>query len=359
MTVAEHFLDQLKATEQERLVLTRCGAKSVEDVYAIALAFPGLAKAGLRLQVLTSQAMRGMSSSAIRRAEALSVPPSLTFGSVAPKAAPVKDGYTVGALAPTPTRVAGGAVTTLSTGMSWPVRDQWQRGTCVAHAFAACVEHFIHGSTGLITDVSEQFLYAHAKQLDGAAHLEGTWLSAVRAAFLSHGVCLEEELRYNPEPLPTDWGQAASLNRLLGQPGQPVVNSAQTRSQPVMHSGVGNAQAVWNGLQGGRPVAIALPVFYDTANAGMCNWFSPLALAYGQVMDPVTTMVAKGGHAVCVTGYTPDAGAPGGGWFVFRNSWDTAWASAAPAAGYFSPQAGYGTVSADYVDQYLWEMAHL
>jgi hypothetical protein len=67
-----------------------------------------------------------------------------------------------------------------------------------------------------------------------------------------------------------------------------------------------------------------------------------------------------GGHAVCVVGFEPDPEEPMGGYFIARNSWGTLWASLAPSPGdSHSPAAGYGEISASYVDAYLWELLQL
>jgi C1A family cysteine protease len=41
----------------------------------------------------------------------------------------------------------------------------------------------------------------------------------------------------------------------------------------------------------------------------------------------------KGGHCVLITGYVDDAGVPGGGYFIAKNSWGTGWG---PHGGYFA-----------------------
>jgi hypothetical protein len=80
------------------------------------------------------------------------------------------------------------------------------------------------------------------------------------------------------------------------------------------------------------------------------------------VLNPPPTAVASDGHAVCVTGFHPDALEPKGGYFTFRNSWDIVWGAQAPspaASGYCAPEPGYGDISATYVDDYIWEIFQL
>ena len=56
-----------------------------------------------------------------------------------------------------------------------------------------------------------------------------------------------------------------------------------------------------------------------------------------------------GGHAVCLVGYQDSTSSPGGGYFILRNSWGTAWGSQCP----YRP--GYGTIPYQYIAQYNWE----
>jgi hypothetical protein len=114
-------------------------------------------------------------------------------------------------------------------------------------------------------------------------------------------------------------------------------------------------------LQNNRPVAACFPVFSDpTTPGGPTNWTTSASWLYGRVFDPPLHSVVSGGHCICVTGFEPDATEPSGGYFIFRNSWDTAWASAAPSPGNSaSPEQGYGEISATYVDTYCWELLQL
>ena len=82
--------------------------------------------------------------------------------------------------------------------------------------------------------------------------------------------------------------------------------------------------------------------------------------AYGRVLNPPATSVVSDGHSVCVVGFQPDDTEPNGGFFIFRNSWDVSWAYAAPSPGNgFSPERGYGDISATYIEDYMWELLQL
>ena len=121
-----------------------------------------------------------------------------------------------------------------------------------------------------------------------------------------------------------------------------------------------NALTVLQELQAGHPVAVSLPVFQDVTNpTGPNNWTTRVGHLYGIIVDPQPTSVVAGGHAVCVTGFHPDPAESTGGYFIIRNSWGTNWGNRLPDTASSAPAPGYGQVSATYIDNYLWEIAHL
>jgi C1A family cysteine protease len=77
------------------------------------------------------------------------------------------------------------------------------------------------------------------------------------------------------------------------------------------------------------------------------NWDSPVVAETGEVTMPLPGMAEDGVHAVCLAGYEQDNRAPGGGAFIFRNSWGRWWAK---RLGRFGP--GYGVLPLEYVTQY-------
>jgi hypothetical protein len=241
----------------------------------------------------------------------------------------------------------------------WPIRDQGLRGTCVAFAATALVEHREMIQGGGAGDLSEQFLYWAIKVGIGDPWptSDGTTLEFARDALAHFGICTEARWPYSgtlmpgnvSHQTPTDpspgakadaAGRTVAVVRSLGQPG-------------------GNAAALLEELRACRPVAISLPVFRDAIQPARHNWNSSVGVLYGKVLDPPPTAVVDGGHAVCVVGFVPDLNEPTGGHFVIRNSWGRGWGRSLPAAGYAAHAPGYGQVSATYVDRFLWEMCRL
>jgi hypothetical protein len=103
-----------------------------------------------------------------------------------------------------------------------------------------------------------------------------------------------------------------------------------------------NAALVRNALASRRPVGISIPVFN--------SWYlSAATQRTGQITMPLPNEAQVGGHAVCLVGFQDVVSAPGGGYFILRNSWGTSWASLSPYG------AGYGVIPYAYVTGYNWE----
>jgi hypothetical protein len=244
----------------------------------------------------------------------------------------------------------------------WPVRDQGQRGTCVAFGTTALREQLMCEQDRRLDDLSEQFLYWDIKtnSSDPQKTIDGTWIEFAFESLGKTGICGETTWPYNPVSNPGNVGQGGA-----GIPPPPTIAGARPlrytaaiHQKPTITSG--NAQLVLDALsKNHRPVAVALPVFADPAASQSNNWETNVGWFYGLVLDPPAEATVTGGHCVCVTGFAPDESEPLGGYFIIRNSWHTQWGSQLPAAGYHGPEPGYGQISASYVDQYLWEFGQL
>ncbi|MEM8945751.1 MAG: C1 family peptidase [Planctomycetota bacterium] len=236
---------------------------------------------------------------------------------------------------------------------NWPVRDQGDRGTCVAFATTACYEQFL-GNAQL--DLSEQFLYWAIKVPvgDGRPGQDGTWFDFARQALTSEGICAETLWPYSGVALPTNISRADANN-----PSQAAITDAATRLYgAALCQSNGNAATLYSTMQSrNRPVGISVPVFADPANQSNDNWNTTMGQVYGRIFDPPPTSVVVGGHAVCITGFEPDPLEQTGGWFIVRNSWgDQNWGASLPDPAHFGPEPGYGQISATYVDSFLWEL---
>jgi C1A family cysteine protease len=187
-----------------------------------------------------------------------------------------------------------------------PVRDQENRGTCVAHACVA-VREFLLGDESTQGDLSEQFVYWACKKRDGYAG-SGTWIHHGIAVLKELGACVESMWPYNPEPLPGNEGQ--------GPPPADAETEARdyriTDSEQVPSRGV---DVLRQQLAQERAIAFAVPVY--------TYWFTDPVHGTGDIRLPLSTDKIEGGHAMCMVGYQDDADVPGGGYFLVRNSWGT------------------------------------
>jgi C1A family cysteine protease len=188
-----------------------------------------------------------------------------------------------------------------------PVRDQGQRGTCLA--FAVTAAHEMGRSAGTPPDdLSVEALYWGCKRTDGNWN-DGTTFASASVTLARWG-----------QPLDADW------------PYDPTRAEGVAYSPPTRPGGTGWFRAglrqtataladVRSTLDAGIPVALGLTVF-DT-------FFTPDA--NGQIADPPPGASPRGRHAVLAVGHQP-------GSLLVRNSWGTTWAL-----------GGYGWIGDTYV----------
>lgn len=211
-----------------------------------------------------------------------------------------------------------------------PIRNQGARGTCVAHAVAAVFECLQLRDTGHAVDLSPQFLYWSAKQHDGNSTSGGTFIRVATDRAVKDGICEETDWPYFPSGIPGNESQDPS-------PPGAATAASHRRAANVVAITPKSSAAVRQSLDNQIPIAFSIPVY--------AYWVSP----NGKVPMPIPGAPRIGGHAMCAAGYLLDAGAPGGGFVVAKNSWGTARAPLSPAG------AGYYYVPFDYIDQYGWE----
>jgi C1A family cysteine protease len=356
----------IATTPTESNVLDQVTIQSPEELLSLLWNFPSLASRGLvnAAKLSAYAAPQAASFLAVAANEGLTPgqPRTFALGAGMPPDTSVKLGAAQETL-PRVTAAAAAAPQTIDkrANMVWPVRDQGQRGTCVAHAVTALREHLVFQQTGVVPDLSEQFLFwaTKTRTADPQPTADGTWIRFAIDALKNDGICPEADWLYNGTPLMGNVTQAAPPNV---PSAAAIANAIPNRVvAKTFASGVAGrgASQVLTELTSCRPVAISLPVFADPLRPSGHNWNTPAGVLYGRVFDPPPTSVVIGGHAVCVTGFVPDAEEPSGGYFVIRNSWDRTWGTRLPTAGYHGPEVGYGQVSATYINNYLWELARL
>ncbi|MEQ3669654.1 C1 family peptidase [Pseudophaeobacter sp.] len=266
----------------------------------------------------------------------------------------------------------------LEAGMSphWDPRDQRPRGTCTAFAVAACVDilQARRGEQPVLH--SPEYLYWHMRAAitaEEAAVLPdyargATKLKQAHKVLAARGICTEALTPYQTSDLqnglfskhaPPEAAEADAATRRFC-----TVKYEDFENGPVAET---TADSILQELSQGRPVALGLPVF-KLKNSHKNNWTYNGALNSGIVFDPVARPdlvdreVRVSGHCVCVTGFQPGPEELGGGWFIFRNSWNGDFGKYPddPLAGYPGVgRRGNGAVSLDYVNGYTVEYLSL
>ena len=215
------------------------------------------------------------------------------------------------------------------------IRNQKDRGTCVAFSSIAFLEFHLAESSGTTPSRhSEQFVYWACKHEDGIPTADGTYVSTARAVLKTYGACLNRTWKYNPLPLPNNEGQGPPP---AGAEAEASL-SLWTKAKKVAAS---NVNRLREQLDAKRPVVLSVMTFP--------SWDFATTADTGDITMPFPGEASDGGHAICLVGYLVDASAPGGGRLIFRNSWGTTWAKKSRAA------VGYGTLPFEYVKKYALE----
>ncbi len=196
-----------------------------------------------------------------------------------------------------------------------PTRNQGDRGTCVAHAAAAAREfleirrlkrnHEDYNPGDI--DLSEQFIYWWCKKADGLPDVSGTYPYLGMKCLLEIGAARESTWPYNPAPSPDNEGQGPPPEEALAEAGH-------YRIARIIHLRPDDIDSMKAALLQGKPVLITIPMFD--------SWYrSSATRQYGKINLPLPEEKEVGAHAMILIGYVDDDTAPGGGYFILRNSW--------------------------------------
>jgi len=224
-------------------------------------------------------------------------------------------------------------VVNLIDGNMPPIRDQQDRGTCVAFASIACLEYHLSRfdkQTGL--DLSEQFQYWNMVTATGHRNLESAY-----PLLASAGSCREITWTY--------YGKVMDKNDSQGPPPASAAAEAKAyccnRVRRIIPAR--DISAIQAELQRGRIVGIGIPVYNSWYKSGIVR-------QYGNINVPIPGEVPGAiGHAIALVGYANDLDYAGGGYFIVRNSWDSNWGTESVFG------SGYGTIPYRYISDFNWD----
>ncbi|MCX6032239.1 MAG: hypothetical protein NT169_23470 [Chloroflexi bacterium] len=213
-----------------------------------------------------------------------------------------------------------------------PIRDQGGRGTCVAHAVTAVREQLeITAGGPTHFNLSEQFVYWWCKGHDGIPTVSGTYVAVGMRCLNQMGAPLEQVWPYASYEQAGNEGEGPAP--AAAADGDPAFRTLRT--QEFNRADITGVKTC---LSEGRAVAFSIPVFD--------SWYDSSATRrWGKITLPVGGEREDGGHAMTLVGYQDDATAPGGGYFLVRNSWqpwsyDGVW------------REGYGVIPYAYITRH-------
>lgn len=233
--------------------------------------------------------------------------------------------------------------------------NQGLRGTCVAFSICAAAESLMlswavrNGDASRPKPLSKQWVYYKAKLEDPVnEYSPGTTLKLMAQACENHGFVLDESLGYRDKP---DEAQALWFKE---SPGLDKLEREGKLLRLTSHRSIRatDVSGLKAALHDGHCVMMVVPVYQRA-------WLSPYVVSRGEVelpfMDPKTDEILderQGFHAITLYGYkdTPEdvvweVPRPGGGYFIFRNSWGESWGKNRSET-----PAGYGMLPYAYIE---------
>lgn len=206
--------------------------------------------------------------------------------------------------------------------------------------------------------LSAQYLHYLTKLHDGLSPDEdGTSIEAALEVMKTYGSCLETDLEYQPRH---DIRQIYTVRGHKPEHTEAKLMTLAKVNRIAAYRLIGHSvPEIKAELVQKRPVGIGVAV-YELA------WYNSMARARGEIALPPMDKSGPqakildtylGGHAISLVGYcdntmepNPESHRPGGGYFIFRNSWGEDW-------GVNDHGRGYGCLPYEYVERFCLEAA--
>ncbi len=210
------------------------------------------------------------------------------------------------------------------------IRDQGNRGTCSVFATTFSIEYAMTKAYGKgFADFSEEFLNGAGNMVSGKTD-DGDFFYVLDNGYQKYGICMEIFMPYqatmaappnaNQQKLASVWKRLIPDFIKPWDNTQGVVDAQFNKAISYLGQKLPVATGLWWPKEGHFGVSNIKGVDVMT-DPGKANMFD--------------------GHSVSLVGYAKSPDFPGGGFFVFRNSWGTEFGD-----------KGYGYFSFDYVKKY-------
>src|SRR5262249_40103160 len=142
----------------------------------------------------------------------------------------------------------------------------------------------------------------------------GTYLRVARRVLATRGACRAATWKYETLPIGRTEGQ--------GPPPEGVEEEASQNlweeSRALTPKQIVDIDGLREGLDATQPMVFSV--------RPSRKWASQVVHETGETPMPLPGLTSEEGHAVVLVGYELTPNAPGGGAFIFRNSWGKDWA---------------------------------
>lgn len=206
-------------------------------------------------------------------------------------------------------------------------KNQNPRGCCSLFAMVGVLEFELAKSTGQPVSLSEEFMNWASHQTSGRGS-DGSFFSDALRGVECFGICTEALMPYarefNPDAVP-------SLEAFRNAEARKDVSALWIKEWDVT-TGMTDAMLaqIRESVASGHPVAIGM------------RWPKTDSYLGDQLLSPPKPEDVFDGHSVVIVAYEDDAAQPGGGTFIFRNSFGPDWGEAGHSRMSYAYAQAYG-----------------
>ena len=202
----------------------------------------------------------------------------------------------------------------------------------MAFASVAFLEFQLAEGKANTKPLSEQFVYWACKEADKLPTVFGTYLHVARKILATRGACRAATWKYETLPIGPTEGQGPP------PPGaeQEAKQNQWKQARMLTRRQIVDVGELRERLDAKEPIVFSVRTFR--------NWDFQVVQETGEISMPLPGATPDGAHAIVLVGYELNPTAPGGGAFIFRNSWGKDWGR---LRGKYS--GGYGRLFFDYV----------